>query len=475
LERLSTAPIGRWDRRVVPILGSDRPRTTKGFALVESKDSVAAESAHPEADERHSETSRVSLSLAAYRLGLVPFYLLLWNEVLWSRFRSGRTPELDSFYSCLWDMESNVRLAKEQMEGAVIALAAEIHPNVLYLLHPQLEQLYENISQGFRTARRRWSRLSGGLGSSAVKRPVLANESEGLADTIQSHKESQKVYEEERWQRFRNEPSPGVERWGYAVSVIDNAFRNSHRLNAWVGLGKAVGDYLYRLWPLEDSQTIPDFRPVVLAARSLPPKDRGLVPQLEKIASLIPGANKLNLIADVRDLRSPASGSQPAGEMTRDYQFEHYLWKGPTRNEGGPLVGAGVTRLEEVSRHALVYEAKRSVIGLDHSIQSNLQGAAPSELVRPRWDKERGELWYGTNRCRKYKRPARNQFLVLDEFEKREWENPVASPTDEHGKRLLPKEVLRQTIKDLVDGLENNCPITFRMNGTGLEAEWKMR
>jgi hypothetical protein len=55
---------------------------------------------------------------------------------------------------------------------------------------------------------------------------------------------------------------------------------------------------------------------------------------------------------------------------------------------------------------------------------------ASAPASRPSWDRAAMELRYGARECRRYKRVARLQFMVLDAFEKAGWPPSIKRATD---------------------------------------------
>jgi hypothetical protein len=88
------------------------------------------------------------------------------------------------------------------------------------------------------------------------------------------------------------------------------------------------------------------------------------------------------------------------------------------------------------------------------------------EKVVPRWDSQRRELWFGAVLCKRYKRAAPNQILVIEAFQEQNWISQIADP-------LSPGK-LADTIGDLQDAL-GTTPIVFERDGTGKGITWRVR
>ncbi len=79
-------------------------------------------------------------------------------------------------------------------------------------------------------------------------------------------------------------------------------------------------------------------------------------------------------------------------------------------------------------------------------------------LPRPNWNSNARPrlLTYGDAVCREYRRPAPNQFKVLDALHSKNWE--------EWAQVSLRAEQLSQTVRDMNEELVRNCPIRFKSN-----------
>jgi hypothetical protein len=100
---------------------------------------------------------------------------------------------------------------------------------------------------------------------------------------------------------------------------------------------------------------------------------------------------------------------------------------------------------------------------LDRPAGLEAPGAADQ---RPRWDRERRELWLGDILCKRYKRPAPNQEKVWDAFEEDNWPPRLDDPL-EPGK-------LRATLADLQEAVRAS-PIAIEGDGTGQGILWSRR
>ena len=83
--------------------------------------------------------------------------------------------------------------------------------------------------------------------------------------------------------------------------------------------------------------------------------------------------------------------------------------------------------------------------------------AEENRNLRPEWDREAKQLWYGKTLCRDYgKKAAPAQFEILDAFQVRDWEPTVPSPWRDEKK-------LADTVRNLTKELEADSPIRFEV------------
>jgi hypothetical protein len=87
----------------------------------------------------------------------------------------------------------------------------------------------------------------------------------------------------------------------------------------------------------------------------------------------------------------------------------------------------------------------------------------------PRWDAERGELWYGDKLCKRINRRAKYQRQILDEFESLGWPSRLDDPLEGAGPDEDPVKRLRNVVQKL-----NACQhIKFELDGTGEGIIWR--
>jgi hypothetical protein len=91
--------------------------------------------------------------------------------------------------------------------------------------------------------------------------------------------------------------------------------------------------------------------------------------------------------------------------------------------------------------------------------------------LKPRWDQDRRELWFGGCLCKRYRQPAKNQETILAAFEEDGWPARIDDPLPgtaegDPGQRLA----------DAVRALnENKGCIDFEKDGTSAGVLWKIR
>jgi hypothetical protein len=84
---------------------------------------------------------------------------------------------------------------------------------------------------------------------------------------------------------------------------------------------------------------------------------------------------------------------------------------------GVPSVGVIKTNIETLG-------IARSILG---EVLDDLE-SEENPTIRPLWDREAKQLWYGEVLCREYRKEAPEQFQILGLFQAREWTRTVPSP-----------------------------------------------
>jgi len=88
--------------------------------------------------------------------------------------------------------------------------------------------------------------------------------------------------------------------------------------------------------------------------------------------------------------------------------------------------------------------------------------------VRPRWDRQRRELWFGQRLCIRFERVPVDQGRILDAFEEQGWPDRTDDP--------LRRGILRDTMKNLQKSLRDaDAPIKFGGDGSGKAVTWRLR
>jgi hypothetical protein len=85
--------------------------------------------------------------------------------------------------------------------------------------------------------------------------------------------------------------------------------------------------------------------------------------------------------------------------------------------------------------------------------------------ARPRWDRERRELWLGAETLRTYTRHAHAQFVLLDAFERAAWPSSIANPLGRHS--------VKDTVEALNDGL-TATRLRFQRGAGDATIRWKL-
>ena len=82
-----------------------------------------------------------------------------------------------------------------------------------------------------------------------------------------------------------------------------------------------------------------------------------------------------------------------------------------------------------------------------------MDGEGDVELIKPRWDRGRRQLWYGKKLARQVAVNATNVIKVLDRFEKLDWPSRIDDPLDNM------RSDLGQTVRSEITAL-NSCGLS---------------
>jgi hypothetical protein len=113
--------------------------------------------------------------------------------------------------------------------------------------------------------------------------------------------------------------------------------------------------------------------------------------------------------------------------------------------------------------HAETEAIKRRNEALEREFEALLRAKAE---IRPHWDRDRRQLWYGETLCRDFSRAAPAQFRILDAFQAAKWATRIKAPFTE--------KQLRDTIGHLNKGLEPGSPLEFAPDGPS-HLTWKLK
>src|SRR5207248_4492440 len=97
-------------------------------------------------------------------------------------------------------------------------------------------------------------------------------------------------------------------------------------------------------------------------------------------------------------------------------------------------------------------------------------GGSDAAIDKPRWDRERRELWYAGKICKRFRQPSDNQQHLLDAFEEAGWPARMENP-------LVPDGTGNdhQRLADTVRRMNGNTAIEFERDGTSEAVLWKPR
>jgi hypothetical protein len=92
--------------------------------------------------------------------------------------------------------------------------------------------------------------------------------------------------------------------------------------------------------------------------------------------------------------------------------------------------------------------------------------------LKPRWDRDRHELWLGTQPIKQFKLPSPNQEMILMALEEENWPARIDDPLPP-SKEIDPKRRLHDTIKNLNRNQKNRL-LRFMGDGTGQGVRWEL-
>jgi hypothetical protein len=130
------------------------------------------------------------------------------------------------------------------------------------------------------------------------------------------------------------------------------------------------------------------------------------------------------------------------------------------------ISGVRVSSLCQMLREVLALDTQW--LGAELKLELGEQSASARELLRPRWDASRRELWFGGERCKRFRQPTKTQELILSAFEKEGWPDRIDDPLP-----AGPDDDPRQRLSDAVRKLNNNRYLRFELDGTSEGILWR--
>lgn len=119
----------------------------------------------------------------------------------------------------------------------------------------------------------------------------------------------------------------------------------------------------------------------------------------------------------------------------------------------------------------IVTELGKSQLGCHYP---SAEGAGEQRnVIKPVWDPQMRELWYGDTLVKRFRRPASNQEAVLSTFQEESWSSRVDDPLPQQTGHD-PKRRLHDTINALNRNQKKNV-IRFFGDGTGEGICWEAR
>jgi hypothetical protein len=358
-------------------------------------------------------------ALAAYRLGLLSYTAWLWHKVFWDMPANDDT----------WD---GVPFSVDQLREARLVLSDEIHPNVF----AALDRVLDDLDHMARTLVEAWQETG--------------------------------TY---RGVKFGSRLVPGIGHWEELRLLADRALAGNHQLRPWFDYGAAAGAYQLVLWDyepdLDDSERLPDIGPLVQQARMLPKALVRKIPLLRSLVEMAP------------ILESDGQGAFLEEFLERNQEECRYFYGEvdiPTVNAMGFTLDARVQEAliglnpEPATRRPA---ATKSCVLTPQGPNSNSDTSPliPSavDFKKPRWIRDRSELWVGKKLVRKISEQA-CFIYILDDFERQGWPETIDDTHSEGPDR----ERLHLALRSLNRGTSMIRFGTTR-GGKGIYWDWKAR
>ncbi len=121
--------------------------------------------------------------------------------------------------------------------------------------------------------------------------------------------------------------------------------------------------------------------------------------------------------------------------------------------------GVGLSRLEMLSRVARQRLGElQACLAVPQRREEDTNTPEKPDDIKPRWDAELHELYFGAVLVKRYGRPAPLQWNILSTFEELGWPSRTDDP-------LTPGK-LKDTVSNLNDSLGKDSPIRFVRDGT---------
>ena len=297
--------------------------------------------------------------------------------------------------------------------------------------------------------------------------------------------------------------------------LLDQAIPDRHRLRPLYDLGVALGNveiYLYRIRgePQEDYLDHLDLSSVVLAGACIPPRILQLCPSLQRLLELGPLLTRSVPTDLAKESMQHFLGLEIENDTCYDACDEEIdLLEesiGNTRKEVEDAIkSAGDLDWEEnstiekreigvIAPHATpsdhtVREQRSSNDDNSQSQDGAAQASPYSDLSpesdkgqpdsggrdegphpKPRWDRVRGELYFGSVLARKVRGSAKNLMRLLDKFEKSNWPECIEDPFDEKVRDHVPNpDRLKESVRSMN---ENIKIIKFHAHKRAMKISW---
>ena len=129
-----------------------------------------------------------------------------------------------------------------------------------------------------------------------------------------------------------------------------------------------------------------------------------------------------------------------------------------------------VANLSMTAETCFVLTASGLALARGHPVAGTAEAAAEERGTSlPCWDVERRELRLGHEVVKRFRRPARNQEIILGAFQEDGWPPRIDNPLSDNGDTCAVDR-LHEAVRRL--NHQERCLLRFRSDGNGLGVQW---